>query len=130
MAIKVSRRREVIALVNLIESGASMKKTAEILAAYLADNHQLRDAELYLRDIRAELERRFGLASADVASARKLSGELEKQVKHFVKKATGAREVEIIKTVDEDLIGGVVISTTDAKFDNSIRTKLQKLKRV
>lgn len=130
MATKVSRRREVVALVNLIESGSSMKRVASILAAYLAENNRLRDAELYLRDIRAELEHRFGLVSVDVKSARELTGELEKQISQFIKKETGAKEVEIIKTVDKELVGGVVISTTEAELDNSIRTKLQKLRSI
>lgn len=130
MAVKVSRRREVAALVNLIEDGASMKKVASILAAYLADNHQTRLMELYLLDIRAELERRFGLVAVDVATAGRLTSELEKQIDRYIKSATGASEVEVIKTVDENLIGGVVISTTDATLDNSIRTKLQKLRSI
>lgn len=130
MATKVSRRREVIALVNLIEAGASMERVAQVLAAYLVDNHTIRDAELYLRDIRGELERRFGLVSADVKSARELTDKLEKQISEFIKKETRAKNVEIIKTVDESLVGGVIISTTDAELDNSIRTKLQKLRSI
>ncbi|GHU09735.1 hypothetical protein FACS189431_8250 [Alphaproteobacteria bacterium] len=130
MAVKVSRRREVVALVNLLENGASAKKVAQILAAYLVENHQARAAELYLRDVRAEIERRFGHASVEVASARQLSADIEKQIEHFIKKSTDARSVEIIKTVDEDLVGGVVISTTDAEMDGSVRTKLRKLRSI
>ena len=128
--IKVSRRREVIALVNMIEAGASMKKVAEVLAAYLAENRQLKNAELYLRDIRSELERRFGLVSANVSSARELNDELEKQICGFIKKTTNAKEIEILKSVDKNLIGGVIISTTEAELDNSVRTRLQKLRSV
>jgi F-type H+-transporting ATPase subunit delta len=130
MSVKVSRRREVIAVVNLLENGVSTKKAAQVLAAYLAENHQTRSAELYLRDIRGEIERRFGHVSAEVASARQLSTELEKQVEHFIKKSTGARTVETIKTVEPDLVGGVVISTTDAEMDGSIKTRLQKLRKI
>ena len=130
MAIKISRRKEVAGLVNMIESGSSMKQVAVALAAYLAENRRLRDSELYLRDIRAEIGRRFGLVSANVESARELTATLEKQISQFIKKETNAKEVEIIKTVDKSLVGGVVISTTDAELDNSIRTKLQKLRSI
>jgi F0F1-type ATP synthase delta subunit len=94
------------------------------------ENRQLRNAELYLRDIRTELERRFGLVSADVTSARKLNDELEKQVRSFIKSSTNAKEIEIMEAIDEDLIGGVVISTTEAELDNSVRSRLQKLRSV
>lgn len=130
MAVKVSRRREVIGLVNLIESGSDMKHVAAVLAAYLTENHRLRDVELYMRDIRAELENRFGLVSADVKTARKLSDDLEQQISQFIKNETDAKSVEIIETVDKSLVGGVVISTTDAELDNSIRTRLQRLRSI
>ncbi|MDR2524223.1 MAG: F0F1 ATP synthase subunit delta [Candidatus Nomurabacteria bacterium] len=130
MPAKVSRRREVAVIVDLLERGKSAKQIAVALATYLREKRQTRLAELYLRDIRAEIQRRFGLVSAEVTSASKLSDELEREIKTFIKNQTDAQKVEIIKTVDPDLIGGVVISTTDAEMDASVRTKLQKLRSI
>ena len=130
MATKFSRRKVVSALVDMLESGATTKKIAETLAAYLIENRATRDMELYLYDIRAELEERFGLVAADVKSAKEITATLEKQIADFIKKTTNAKQVEVIKTVDKDLIGGVVISTTDAELDMSIQSKLQKLRSI
>ena len=130
MATKFSRRKVVSALVDMLESGATTKKIAETLAAYLIENRATRDMELYLYDIRAELEERFGLVAADVKSAKEITATLEKQIADFIKKTTNAKQVEVIKTVDKDLIGGVVISTTDAELDMSIQSKLPKLRSI
>lgn len=130
MATKLSRRKVVTALIDMIEDGISTKKVAEILAAYLFSNGLTREAELYMYDIRAELEERFGLLTADVTSAKKISAKIEKQITDFLEKTTNAKQIELIKTIDESLIGGVVISTTDAELDMSIRGKLQKIRSI
>jgi len=126
----VSRRRVVEALSQMIEDGASMSKIAQTLAAYLVENKQTRLVELYIRDLRAQLERRFGLASAEVQSVEKLSTSTVEDVEKYLKQQTGAREVEVINTINPDLVAGVVISTTDAEVDMSLRNKIKKLRSV
>jgi F-type H+-transporting ATPase subunit delta len=115
---------------NMLDNGASLSRIARVLAAYLVETRQTRHSDLYLRDIRRQLAQRFGHLAADVQSARGLSGETDQQIDNFLKQQTGARQIELIKEIDKSLIGGVVISTTDAEMDASIRGKLQKLRRI
>jgi F0F1-type ATP synthase delta subunit len=127
---QTSRRPVVSALINMIDNGSTMSDIAQVLAAYLVENHQARQAELYLRDIRRALANRFGHVSVEVQSARQLDQSTERQIAELIKRRTNNDQVETIKTVDNSLIGGVVISTTDDELDASIHRKLQKLRMI
>lgn len=130
MAIKFSRRLVAEKLVDMLESGQSMKSVMKRLAAYLIDNHQTRQAELYLRDIRRVLEERNSYLVVDVSSANKLNETLKEQISGFMKNQTNAKTVEIISTVNPELISGVVISTTEAVYDGSLKNRIKKLRTI
>jgi ATP synthase F1 delta subunit len=130
MATKISRRLVVEKVIDLIERGGDVKRPAKLLAAYLVENKLTRQLELYLRDVQRLLNERYGLVSAEVASAHQLTDSFEKAIVEFIKKETSARDVEIINTVQPDLISGVVISTTDAVYDGSLKNKIKKLKAI
>lgn len=123
-----SRRKVVSALLDLLDAGKKSPQIAEILAAYLLENGALRSADLYLKDLRAEIARRYDLMSAEVTSAHQLEADFEAQIVQFVKKQTGARQVEIISKIDRSLISGVVISTTDSEYDGSLKQRIKKLR--
>lgn len=127
---KISRRKIVIALVDMLEKGESVDRVAKILAAYLVESNQTRSAELYLRDIEFSLAQRFGIVTAYVHSARQLNRKTEEQIEQLLKTTTNAKEIEMIKIENPSLIGGVVIRTVDAELDGSVRTKLQKLRSI
>lgn len=127
---KISRRKIVTALVDMLEKGESVDRVAKILAAYLVESNQTRSAELYLRDIEFSLAQRFGIVTAYVHSARQLNRKTEEQIEQLLKTTTNAKEIEMIKIENPSLIGGVVIRTVDAELDGSVRTKLQKLRSI
>jgi ATP synthase F1 delta subunit len=130
MAVKISRRLVAEKVVDLIEQGGNVQRAALMLAAYLVDNKLTRQSELYLRDIRRVLAERRAQVSVEVASAHQLTQELRDSIGEFIKRETAAKDVEIIDTVNQDLISGVVISTTDAVYDASVRSKIKKLKAI
>jgi F0F1-type ATP synthase delta subunit len=130
MATKVSRRLVVEKVVDLIEQRGELGSSAKLLAAYLIDNQQTRQLELYLRDIRRTLAERYGLVSVDVTSAHTLSRQLKQEIKDFIIQQTAARDVEVIDTIQPDLISGVVISTTDAVYDGSLKNRIKKLRAI
>ncbi|MDR3125971.1 MAG: F0F1 ATP synthase subunit delta [Candidatus Nomurabacteria bacterium] len=130
MAVKFSRRLVTEKIVDMLELGTGAKRAAQVLAAYLLDSRQTRQAELYLRDIRRVLVERQGLMSVEVAAARQLTDKLASDIKEFIKQQTAAETVEIIDTVQPDLISGVVISTTDSVYDGSLKNKIKKLKAI
>ena len=127
---KLSRRKVISTLIDLLSTGTPIKRVAKILAAYLIKTKHSRNVNLYIRDLELAYAERFGVATARVYSARKLSQQIRTQVKRLVKSTTNTKDVELIEIVDPSLIGGIIINTADAGLDESIRTKLQKLRSV
>jgi F0F1-type ATP synthase delta subunit len=125
-----SRRLIVKLLGDMLEKGTSAKKVGQILAAYLVENRKTRDRDLYLRDLRRELENRFGITSVEVKSASELTKGVTEQIEVFIKRQTNAKDVEILGSIDKSLIAGVVISTTDSELDGSLKKKIKELRMV
>ena len=70
---------------------------------------------------------RRGEISADVVSAHPLSDAQTAQLKDAIKASVG-RDVQVNTTVDQSLLGGVIIKVGSRMIDSSLRTKLNKLK--
>lgn len=65
---------------------------------------------------------------AQVATAKTMSAAQKKDIVSFLEKQTG-KTIIVESTVDETLIGGVVIRYGSTLIDNSIKTKLEDMKR-
>jgi len=79
-------------------------------------------ADAYL----AILAERRGEVTAHVSTASKLTEDQVKSLTDALKKAVGAK-VTVDTKVDEALIGGMVLRVGSRMFDNSLRTKLQRM---
>jgi len=69
-----------------------------------------------------------GIVSADISSAVVLSDSVKKEFESIIAKATG-KQVELESTVDESLIGGFVLQVGDNQIDDSLKSKLNNLRR-
>ncbi len=69
-----------------------------------------------------------GIIKADISSAVKLSAAIKKEFEGIVTKATG-KKVELDLSVDESLLGGYVLEIGDNQIDNSLKSKLNNLRR-
>jgi F-type H+-transporting ATPase subunit delta len=65
---------------------------------------------------------------AEIISARNVSQDVVRMIYEFIAQKTKAQKVEIEKTIDKDVLGGVVIKYNDKIFDGSVRTKMSALK--
>lgn len=129
-APKASRRQVIAALINMLETGKSVRQVARTLAAYLVETRQTRNAELYIRDFELAAAERLGVTAAYVYSASELSDKVRKQVEQLVKAKSGTKAVEMVEKIKPELIGGIIIKTADAELDGSVRTKLRNLRSV
>ena len=77
----------------------------------------------------ADVKERRGIGVAYVASPAELDDSRKKQIEAKLISTTKYKEMEIHYTVDESLIGGLVIRIGDKVVDSSIKTKLEGLKR-
>jgi F-type H+-transporting ATPase subunit delta len=69
-----------------------------------------------------------GIDNAEVISATPLTEQLRSKFKEIIKREFG-KEVELHEKVDKDLIGGYILKVGDRQIDESIKGKLQMLKR-
>lgn len=70
--------------------------------------------------------RHKGEVSAEVTSAVELSDDQLKELKSTLKAAVG-QDVDLIKSVDPTLLGGLIVKVGSRMIDSSLRTKLNNL---
>lgn len=124
----VSRRVLVRTIVDQLES----EKMAEVmrrLAAYVIENKLSSQIELIIADIEAELTRRK-VVIADVMTARPLVDESREAILDYIRGLTSVKDPELRETIDESLLGGVIIKVAGTELDSSLKTKLQRLKTI
>ncbi|HEV7453856.1 MAG TPA: F0F1 ATP synthase subunit delta [Candidatus Saccharimonadales bacterium] len=125
---KVSRRviaRTVAA--KLLAEPSKQSYWLKVTAAYLLEQNMASDVDLVINDIAHELFEQSGHLLVDVTSAHKLSEQVRDELKHTMRKATGAQRVELTEHINPDLLGGLIARTSDAELDASVRTKLKQL---
>ena len=123
MAVRLSRRKMATFVADKLTAGQSVSDSLKEVAAYLLTSGRVREQELLVRDIEAEMASR-GVVVADVASAHPLGASIESEIKQM----TGAKTVQLRQTVDETLLGGVRIDIPGKRFDGTIRHKLNALR--
>ena len=79
-----------------------------------------------LRELRARIAEHKGEVTAEVASAKALTKTQSDKLQKALSTAVG-RDVQLKATVDESLIGGLVVKVGSTMIDTSIRAKLNTL---
>ena len=69
-----------------------------------------------------------GIVRANVSTAVDLSSSLKQEFEAIITKATG-KKVDLETTVDESLLGGYVLNIGDSQIDDSLKSKLNNLRR-
>lgn len=69
------------------------------------------------------------IKEVDLISAVPLSGELEALITKTLQKQFSGATLQIRTSVNEDLLGGIVVKVDDKVFDSSLQNKLKALKR-
>lgn len=111
-----------------VDKSVPRKELVAQMAAYLVSSKKAHEAELLVQDIKKFIARKYGIVVANAVSARPLTETLQKHISSYIKQQTGAQKVALTTSVDESLIGGVVVRTPEREFDHSVRGKLNRLK--
>lgn len=107
------------------ELSSGRKAAINSAAAWLVDGGRGREARYLARDVATVLAGR-GHVLARVTTARPMSAQSKIMIEGFIKRETGARDLELETTVEVGLIGGVVIELPGSSLDASVRAKLDK----
>lgn len=125
---KISRRKIAEYVAKELHKGADVKQLAQKTIAYLQSEGQVMQWELLVRDIEDVLATTYSTVSMHVTTARPLDAATRTQLVDFVKQVEKADAAVVVsESIDEALIGGVVIKTPNKVFDSSVQSKLKQL---
>jgi F-type H+-transporting ATPase subunit delta len=126
--VKASRRRLAQTIVRLMTARPSDRAAIiTSLAAYLIETKQTKQTDLLVKDIARELSVSHNMLMAEVQSAYALNDSTRQQLKDYLKRATGAKQVELSETVEPELLSGVIVRTSDQELDTTARRQLKQL---
>lgn len=111
---------------ELIKRSRVRPTTANFLQVLL-QNHRLADLSEINRQFAQELDRRAGVMTAEVTTARAVSTEAQEALRARLAQLTGSK-VRLHFAVDDALIGGVVTRIGSTLYDGSVRGQLQQIK--
>lgn len=122
--IPLEQKRQV--LDSLIRRARVRPMTSNFLQLLL-QNHRLADLFEINRAFGQELDRRSGVVSAQVLTARPVPPQTQEALRTRLSELTSSN-VRLQFEVDEDLLGGVVTRIGSTIYDGSVRNQLQQIK--
>ena len=114
-------------LLDAIVARAGITRQVRNLIAVLIDHGRIAALEHIVRQFEDDINRRLGIAEADVTSARELSPEEKQALEAQIQKLTG-KKVRARYLTDGGLLGGAVVRLGSTIYDGSVRGQLEKLK--
>lgn len=117
----ISRTKLAAYVVEQLGSGRT--EVVRELAAYLIEAKRTREAELLVREITEQFERR-GIVAADVTSAEPIDEVLRTQIAELL----GAKKLELSEKIDANVLGGIRVTTASRRFDATLARRLDLLR--
>lgn len=87
-------------------------------------SQDIHDIFSYILDQMKHLQ---GIGVLKVISAKPLDDQEKSKIEHRVLEITNYTQLEVVYTVDEGIIGGLILTMDERVVDNSIRTKLSNM---
>jgi F-type H+-transporting ATPase subunit delta len=123
--VKTDKKLEVL---NAIFSG----KISNLSLSFLNLLSKKR-RESYIPEIAIAYDEQFknkkNITTAVITTANGLDSNLKSRVLEIVKQSAGAGEVELVEKVDAEILGGFVLSISDKQLDQSVKRKLNDLRK-
>ena len=123
-AIPADQKR---ALLDAIVARENVVKPVRNFVAVLIDNRRIAALPEIAKQVELEMDRRLGLAEAEVTSARELSPEERRDLEVQMELLTG-KKVRAHYATDGTLLGGAVVRLGSTIYDGSVRGQLEKMK--
>lgn len=113
--------------VNDIVRAARFQQVTSNFLGVLVRNRRLSALQVIIRAFYAEMAKRSGEVEAYVRTAYPLSAEQEQRLAQTLANKTG-KTVRLFVTVEPELLGGMVVTCGSQMIDDSLKTKLSRLK--
>ena len=116
---------------SVVAIGSKMKLLDNLTntLALMASKRRLFVVDSFLRQLKILIAEHKGEITADVVSAKSLTQGQSDKLAEAIKERVG-KEIKINASVDESIIGGIVIKVGSKMIDTSIRSKLNSLQTV
>ncbi|MBA2610658.1 MAG: ATP synthase F1 subunit delta [Bacteroidetes bacterium] len=89
--------------------------------------------ESYIPEIAVAFDEQFksqkNITTAIITTATGLDAKLKTRVLEIVKQSAGSGEVELVEKVDASILGGFVLAISDKQLDQSVKRKLNDLRK-
>ena len=117
--------------VGLIDRIFANRMSDDLVAflCILAEKNRYSDVDGVLDYFVERVKEEEGIGTAYVTTAIPITDAKKKEIHDTILSKTRYRKLEVIYSVDEELIGGMVIRIRDRVVDSSIRTKLHQMER-
>jgi F-type H+-transporting ATPase subunit delta len=119
-------RNEQLAALIIDISGDRLPETGRNLVRLLAENERLGALQEIAGVFNEERARAEGRSRVDVTSAFELSAEQQRSIEETMGKRLGTK-VDVSVSIDDSLIGGIIIRAGDLVIDASFRGRLIQL---
>ena len=122
----VSKSEKQNSILKILIKAKAQKLTIKFFGT-LANNRRLLLINEVIDDFLLEVSRINGEVKAEVTSSFKLDQDQQKKVVAAISEATGIKKIILSASVDESLIGGLIVKIGSKMIDNSLKTKLNRL---
>ena len=123
-AISKSDKKNLI--LKILNKAKAQKLTIKFFGT-LANNGRLILINEVIDDFLSEVSRINNEVKAEVTSPFELDQDQQKQVVSAISESTGIKKIILSTSVDESLIGGLIVKIGSKMIDNSLKTKLNRL---
>jgi F-type H+-transporting ATPase subunit delta len=123
-AVPAEQKRK---LLDVIAERDGIDRPVRNLIAVLIDHRRLNFLPRIVEQFERELDRRMGLADAQISSARELGDAEKRSLEAEIAKLTG-KKVRAQYGLDASLLGGAVVRIGSTIYDGSVKGQLEKIK--
>ncbi|MGE5425749.1 MAG: ATP synthase F1 subunit delta [Bacillota bacterium] len=128
--MKASVKQYAQSLYELVAE-KSEKDSEKLIAAFielLNKNGDLSKAEAIIEELSRLFTEERGVLSAELTSARSLSQTAKDKLVSFLRKKTGAKEIEVMEKIQPELLGGFILRYDGYVIDGSVRSNFARFK--
>jgi F-type H+-transporting ATPase subunit delta len=126
IASPVVPRAEQVAAMSAVAAKMGLSALTANTLALMGGNRRLFVLPHLVADLKARIATEKGEVTAEVTSASKLSAAQSKKLAETLKAKVG-KTVKLNTTVDESLIGGLIVKLGSTMIDTSVKSKLAAL---
>ena len=114
-------------LLDAIAKKARLLPEIRNFTAVLISNGRINAFAQIAREAIVQINEQLGIADAEIVSMRELGAEEKRRLEAQVAKATG-KELRVRYSLDEGLMGGVLVKVGSTVYDGSVRGQLQRIR--